>query len=75
MPYRVIQWTTGNVGRRTLRALIENPLYELAGVYAHGPAKVGRDAGELCGVGNTGVIATGAKPQPLDIPGEPVTLD
>jgi hypothetical protein len=59
MSYRVIQWTTGNVGRRTLRALIENPLYELVGVFAHGADKVGRDAGELCGLERpTGVLAT-----------------
>jgi 4-hydroxy-tetrahydrodipicolinate reductase len=59
MTYRVIQWTTGNVGRRTLRALIENPLYDLVGVFAHGEAKVGRDAGELAGLNvRTGVLAT-----------------
>jgi 4-hydroxy-tetrahydrodipicolinate reductase len=55
----VIQWTTGNVGRRTLRAIIENPLYELVGVFAHGGAKVGKDAADLCGLGReTGVKAT-----------------
>jgi 4-hydroxy-tetrahydrodipicolinate reductase len=59
MTYRVIQWTTGNVGRRALRAIIENPLYELVGVYTHGASKVGKDAAELCGLGMpTGVIAT-----------------
>jgi len=30
----------------------------LAGVYVHGHDKVGRDAGELCGVESTGVTAT-----------------
>jgi 4-hydroxy-tetrahydrodipicolinate reductase len=59
MTYRVIQWTTGNVGRRTLRALIENPLYELVGIYARSADKVGRDAGELCGLDQqVGVRAT-----------------
>jgi 4-hydroxy-tetrahydrodipicolinate reductase len=59
MTYRVMQWTTGNVGRRTLRALIENPLYDLVGVYAHGGGKVGQDAGDLCGLGRkTGILAT-----------------
>ncbi|TZG24167.1 dihydrodipicolinate reductase [Sphingomonas montanisoli] len=59
MAYRVIQWTTGNVGRRSLRAVIENPLYELVGVYSHGTSKVGRDAAELCGLDTpTGVLAT-----------------
>jgi len=47
MKYRVIQWTTGNVGRRALRAIIEHPEMELVGVYAHGKEKVGKDAAEL----------------------------
>ena len=29
MPLRVVQWTTGNVGRRALRAIAANPLLEL----------------------------------------------
>jgi hypothetical protein len=56
--YRVIQWTTGNVGRRALRAIAEHRDLELVGVFAHGADKVGRDAGELCGLPRTGVIAT-----------------
>jgi len=56
---RVIQWTTGNVGRRSLRAILRNPQLELVGVYAHGADKVGRDAGELSGLGEVvGVVAT-----------------
>ena len=35
-PYRVIQWTTGNIGRRSLRAIIARPDMELVEVYAHG---------------------------------------
>ena len=59
MAYRVIQWTTGNVGRQTLRALIAKPSFELVGVYAHGGEKIGRDAADLCGLSvSTGVIAT-----------------
>jgi 4-hydroxy-tetrahydrodipicolinate reductase len=59
MPIRVIQWTTGNVGRRALRAILRNPLFELVGVYAHAPDKRGRDAAELCGhERETGVRAT-----------------
>jgi hypothetical protein len=59
MGYRVIQWTTGNVGRRALRSIIASPQYELVGVYAHGDAKVGKDAAELCGHPEpTGVLAT-----------------
>jgi len=59
MTLRVIQWTTGNVGRRALRAIVAHPVLELVGVYAHGSDKVGRDAAELCGLADaTGVTAT-----------------
>ncbi len=56
--YRVVQWATGTIGARALRAIIEHPHMTLAGVYVHGHDKVGRDAGELCGVESTGVTAT-----------------
>jgi len=58
LTYRVVQWTTGNVGRRSLRAIVANPDLELVGCYAHGADKVGRDAGELAGIPPTGVRAT-----------------
>ena len=48
-PLRVIQWTTGNIGRRSLHAIIGRPDMELVGVYAHGADKVGVDAAELSG--------------------------
>jgi len=32
MPYRVIQWSTGNVGRFALRCVIGHPELELVGV-------------------------------------------
>src|SRR5437870_13898592 len=60
MPYRVIQWSTGNVGRLALRAIIRHPDLELVGLWVHGREKVGRDAGELCGVAPVGVKATNA---------------
>lgn len=59
MTLRVIQWTTGNIGRRSLAAIIDRPDLELVGVYAHGADKVGKDAAELCGrTEPTGVRAT-----------------
>ncbi|SEP05202.1 NAD(P)H-dependent amine dehydrogenase family protein [Trujillonella endophytica] len=59
-PIRVVQWATGNIGSRALRAVIEHPELELAGVYVTNPDKVGRDAGTLAGTGvTTGVLATG----------------
>ncbi len=56
--YRVVQWATGNIGARALRAVIEHPNLTLAGVYVHTPGKAGKDAGELCGLTATGVVAT-----------------
>jgi 4-hydroxy-tetrahydrodipicolinate reductase len=42
-----------------LRALIEDPQFELVGVYVHSRGKVGRDAGELAGLPvRTGIEAT-----------------
>ncbi len=57
-PYRVVQWATGNIGTRSLRAVIEHPELILVGLHVHDPDKEGRDAGELCGLGPTGVLAT-----------------
>ena len=59
-PLRVVQWATGNIGTRSLRAVIEHPDLELVGVHVHADDKVGKDAGELCGAGPTGVLATGS---------------
>jgi hypothetical protein len=55
---RVVQWATGNIGARALRGVIEHPELTLAGVYVTSDAKVGQDAGDLCGLPATGVIAT-----------------
>ena len=49
MTIRVVQWTTGNVGKQTVAAIAANPELELVGCYAWSPDKVGRDVGELCG--------------------------
>ena len=58
MRRRVVQWSTGNVGRIALRAIIEHPDLELAGLLVHSEAKAGKDAGELAGTGPTGIVAT-----------------
>ncbi len=57
-PYRVVQWTTGNVGKSSVQAITANPTLELVGCYAWSPEKVGRDVGELCGMDPLGVLAT-----------------
>lgn len=46
-PVRVVQWTTGIVGASALRAILDDNRLELVGVFAHGTAKVGQDAGGL----------------------------
>ncbi|UVO52689.1 dihydrodipicolinate reductase [Sphingomonas sp. SUN039] len=58
MRYRVIQWATGNIGTRSLRAVIEHPDMDLVGLWVSNPDKVGRDASELAGTAPCGVIAT-----------------
>ena len=57
-PHRVVQWTTGNVGKSSVQALATNPNYEIVGCYAWSQDKVGRDVGELCGIEPLGVTAT-----------------
>src|ERR1039457_6245 len=59
MSLRVIQYSTGNVGREALRSVIQRPGLDLVGVHATSANKVGRDAAELCGLGEpTGIVAT-----------------
>jgi 2,4-diaminopentanoate dehydrogenase len=57
--YRIVQWSTGNVGRHALAGIDARPDLELVGVWVSSPAKVGVDAGELAGLGRElGVPAT-----------------
>lgn len=56
---RVVQFSTGNVGRHSLPAIIGRPDLQLVGLHASSPDKIGRDAAELCGAREpTGIIAT-----------------
>jgi 2,4-diaminopentanoate dehydrogenase len=55
---RVVQWATGPVGRHALAAMAEHPDLEVVGVLVYSDQKVGRDAGEICGLGPIGVKAT-----------------
>ncbi|WP_019927257.1 hypothetical protein [Nocardia sp. BMG111209] len=57
-PLRIIQWATGNVGRHAVAAVHEHPGLELVGALVYSDAKAGRDVGEICGIGDIGVIAT-----------------
>ncbi|MEV4174097.1 dihydrodipicolinate reductase [Nonomuraea sp. NPDC049709] len=54
-----IVWGTGNIGRAAIRAVEAHPALKLTAVLVHDPAKVGRDAGELGGLGHRlGVAAS-----------------
>jgi len=55
---RVVQWTTGKVGKLSMRGILDDPRLELVGVYAYSDEKAGVDAGPLCGRPDTGVLAT-----------------
>ncbi|MGW0194662.1 NAD(P)H-dependent amine dehydrogenase family protein [Nonomuraea sp. NPDC003201] len=54
-----VVWGTGNVGRAAIRAVEAHPGLKLTAVLVHDPDKVGRDAGDLGGLGHElGVAAT-----------------
>jgi hypothetical protein len=53
-----VQWTTGNVGKRSVQTIVGHADLDLVGCFAWSPDKVGRDVGELCGVDPIGVLAT-----------------
>ncbi|MBX3312750.1 MAG: dihydrodipicolinate reductase [Actinobacteria bacterium] len=59
-PMRVVQWTTGNIARQAVRAVLGRADLELVGAYAHSADKEGRDVADLCGLdAATGITATG----------------
>jgi hypothetical protein len=58
MALNVIQWGTGSVGKVCLREVLRNPEFALIGVKVNSAAKAGLDAGELCGLPDTGIFAT-----------------
>lgn len=59
MTHRVVQWSTGNVGRHAIAGIEARPDLELVGVWVSSDAKAGVDAGELAGLGRSlGVAAT-----------------
>ncbi|MEV0612483.1 dihydrodipicolinate reductase [Nonomuraea sp. NPDC050404] len=54
-----IVWGTGNIGRAAIRAVAAHPALKLTAVLVNDPAKAGRDAGELAGLGRRlGVAAS-----------------
>jgi len=55
---RVIQWSTGGVGKIAIRAIARRPDLELVGVWVSAPEKEGRDAGALAGIDPLGTRTT-----------------
>ncbi len=58
MKYKVIQWTTGGVGREMVAAMVNHPDLEMVGLYAYSEEKVGKDAGTLSEIAPIGIKAT-----------------
>ena len=56
--HKVIQWATGYTGIFSLKYILMNPALELVGLRCYSPDKIGRDAGEICGLAPVGVKAT-----------------
>jgi 4-hydroxy-tetrahydrodipicolinate reductase len=57
--FRVVEWSTGHVGRHAIAGIHARPDLDLIGVWVSNPDKVGKDAGELAGLDRTlGVTAT-----------------
>src|ERR1700738_4414958 len=61
MSYRVIHWATGHTGKMVVRATAERPDYQPVAAFTYSADKVGKDLGEICGIGKLGVIATNDK--------------
>ncbi|MFT3899108.1 MAG: diacylglycerol kinase [Gordonia sp. (in: high G+C Gram-positive bacteria)] len=68
MTLRVVEWSTGTVGRHAIEGIDRHPELELVGVWVSDPAKVGKDAGRLAGLDrDLGVLATNDKQALLDL--------
>jgi 2,4-diaminopentanoate dehydrogenase len=64
-PIRVVQWGTGNTGSHALRFMLEDPAFEVVGVWVGREKNVGKTAAELAGLsadclpaGDPGPLAT-----------------
>ncbi|MEP5765558.1 MAG: hypothetical protein ABJ308_13250 [Halieaceae bacterium] len=58
MPTRVIQWSSGNVGKALIRSIAQRDEFELAGLYVYSEDKCGQDAGDIVGIEALGVTAS-----------------
>ena len=56
--YRVVQWSAGRMGKKSLRGVVDHPDLELVGLYVYSEDKEGVDAGVLAGIEPLGIAAT-----------------
>lgn len=71
---RVFQVATGNVGSEMIKRIRNHPDIELVGLHCYTPDKVGRDAGEIVGIGPIGVVATGTVDELIEAKPDCVTF-
>jgi hypothetical protein len=55
---RVVEWSTGTVGKHAIAGILARPELELVGVWVSSDEKDGQDVGELCGTAPLGLAAT-----------------
>jgi len=56
--FKVVQWSSGNVGKASIRGIVQRQDLELVGLIVHDSEKVGKDAGVIAGIEETGSGAT-----------------
>lgn len=56
--YRVVQWSAGRMGKKSIRGIVGHPDLELVGLYVYSADKAGMDAGVLAGIEPLGIKAT-----------------
>ncbi|WP_319455832.1 MULTISPECIES: dihydrodipicolinate reductase [unclassified Mycobacterium] len=56
--YRVVQWSAGRMGKKSIRGVVDHPDLELVGLYVYSEEKEGVDAGVLAGTEPLGIAAT-----------------
>ncbi len=58
MSYRIIQWSSGNVGKHAIATIAGRKGMELVALYVYSDEKSGNDAGSIAGIDSLGVMAT-----------------
>lgn len=67
MAYRIIQWSSGSVGKHAIATVAQRRGLKLVGLYVYNPDKVGLDAGEIAGIDKLGVKATNDRDKLLQL--------